>query len=215
MTTTNADILKAAADNATELDHGAFADTELDQTDLDAIAKIESLESIGFMSGEFETYAPLAALPNLRKLAINHWSRDDLSSVGEITQLVELEMEGNEQYRDIEFVATLVNLEVLDLEDGQFTDLAPVSSLSKLRVLNLTNCDEIEDISPLSSLSNLEDLSLNSVEADDIAPLANLKKLRRLDLRGTGVTDLGPLAGMNLGDGLLLDEDGEYENHPG
>ena len=212
--TSNEGIKAAAAANATELDAGEFADADLEDEDVEAIAEIKSLTSVRFIAGDIDSYAPLAKLPALRTLAINHWSTDDLSSVGEITQLTKLDLSENEQYDDIGFVAKLENLEQLDLEDGQFEDLTPLSGLKKLRVLNLTNCDEVIDCSPLSSITTLEELHLNSTGIDNVTPLSSLDRLELLDIRGTEVTDLGPLKGLKLSRGLLLDDDREYDNRP-
>ena len=212
--TSNEDIKAAAATNATELDAGEFADSDLGDEDLEAIAQITSLTSVRFIAGDIDSYAPLAKLPALRTLGVNHWSTNDLSSIGEITQLTKLDLSENERYDDIGFIAKLVNLEQLDLEDGQFEDLTPLSGLKKLRVLNLTNCDEVTDCSPLSSITTLEELHLNSTSIDDVTPLANLNRLELLDIRGTEVTDLGPLNGLSLSRGLLVDDDREYDNRP-
>lgn len=210
----NPDIELAAANNATELDTEEFSVPELTQEDLDAISEISSLTSITFIAGDFHTYAPLAKLPELRSLAINHWSSDDLSSVGEITQLVELDLGENEQYDNIDFVGSLVNLEVLNLTDGQFSDLSPISGLRRLRILNLTNCDEVSDCSPLAAVTSIKELHLGSTGITDISPLAALTNLQFLDLRGTDVTDLAALHGLPLSRGLRLDAKIDYENAP-
>ena len=212
--TTNEDIKAAADANATELDAGEFADSDLEQEDVNAIAEISSLTSVRFIAGDIDSYAPLAKLFALRSLAVNHWSSEDLSSIGEITQLTKLDLGENEQYEDIEFIANLHNLEELNLEDGQFDDLTPLSSLKNLRVLNLTNCDEVTDCSALGSVVSLEELRLNSTGIEDISALATLNKLQLLDLRGTEVSDLAALRGLPLTRGLLLDDDQQYTNRP-
>ena len=79
-----------------------------------------------FIGGDSESYEPLSRLPNLAKLAINHWSCEDRSSVRTIVQIRELDL----CYTNIEFISNLVNLEILNLSDGQFTDLGPLDGLS-------------------------------------------------------------------------------------
>ena len=176
----------------------------LTESDIETIATIASLEKVLFIGGEVESYAPLAKLPNLRRLAINHGSSSDLSSVGAITQLRELSLSENEQYRDLNFLMNLSNLEILDLTDGQFTDLSPVRNLSKLRVLKLMNCDELVDISALSNLSMLEDLDLNSTGVEDLSPIVGLTKLKRLDVRGAEeIENYNVVDQLNLGDGFI------------
>ena len=209
------EISQLAANGATHLDTGALArSTDLTQEDLEAIAKIETLESIAFIGGEFDSYIPLAALPNLTKLAINHWSEEDLSSVGAIVQLRELDLGENEQYTDIQFISNLKNLEVLRLTDGQFSDLSPLADLTNLRTLDLMNCDEVTDLSPLQNLLSLEELNLCSTGVSSVESLAGLSKLSFLDLRGTDVDDLAPIVGLTLSKGLMLDDDKAYKNCP-
>ena len=209
------EILKLAAENAKRLDAAALSRcTEFTQDDLLAIAKIESLESVSFIGGDFESYEPLAALPNLTKLAINHWSTSDLSSVGSIVQLRELDLGENEQYKDIQFVSKLKNLESLRLTDGRFSDLSPLAGLTKLRKLDLMNCCAVTDASPLEHLLNLEELNLCATGITTIVSLVEHSKLSFLDIRGTDIADLSPLAGTGLSKGLKLDDDKQYLNRP-
>jgi hypothetical protein len=92
--TLHVEIQEAARNEATYLDMGSRKNyTALNQSDLEAISKIRKLQTLLFSTGaDFETYEPLSALPDLRKLAINHFSNEDLSSLGSITQLEELSL---------------------------------------------------------------------------------------------------------------------------
>ena len=196
--------LQTAFDEQKKSFNGALMSRDLSQRDLDEIATVTTLEEICLIGGDIESYAALAALPNLRKLAINHYSVSDLSSVGSLVQLKELSLSENEQYSDIQFVAPLVNLEILDLTDGQFTDLEPIKHLQNLRVLKLTNCDEVSDISPLAYLLRLEELDLNSTGVEDLTPLSKLQHLKALDVRGVDeIDDYSVLDELNLGDAFL------------
>ena len=198
--------LKEALRDDDKIFDEAYMPRHLTQSDIEAISTIASLEKVSFIGGEVESYAPLAKLPNLKRLAINHGSSSDLTSVGAITQLRELSLSENEQYRDLNFLTNLCNLEILDLTDGQFSDLSPVRNLPKLRVLKLMNCDELSDISALSDLPMLEDLDLNSTGVEDLSPIAGLANLKRLDVRGAEeIEDYDVVDQLNLGDGFITD----------
>ena len=184
--TNHAEIQEAALNNATFLDMGSRKNyTALNQTDLEAIAKIRTLETLLFSTGaDFETYEPLSALPDLRKLAINHFCNEDLSSLASITQLQELSLSECEHYASIEFLTKLTDLTVLDLTDGLFRDLSPIAELIQLRVLLLTNCDAFPDLCPLAKLTYLTDLDLRGISPTDLEPLRNLTSLRSLKISG-------------------------------
>ena len=209
------EITQIAAQRAKRLDAASLSrSTDLTQADLVLISKIESLESIAFIGGQFESYEPLAALPLLTKLAINHWSDEDLSSVGSIVQLRELDLGENEQYTNIQFVSKLKNLESIRFTDGQFSDLSPLAGLTKLRTLDLMNCDCVTDLSPLKHSTNLEELNLCGTGITSLDSLSGLSKLSFLDLRGTDINDLSPLAGKDFTSGLILDDKTNYINRP-
>ena len=196
------ELRNALLDDGKTFNHG-YLRRSMSQSDVETVSSISSLETVQFIGGDFDSYAPLAKLPNLKRLFINHWSREDLTSVGQITQLRELFLSENEQYREIEFVKNLINLEVLDLTDGQFSDVNPVKDLPRLRVLNLMNCDLVDNISALSSVSTLEELNLNSSGVEDLSPLSNLNNLRLLDVRGAEIYDYDPIEHLNLGEGFV------------
>lgn len=128
-------------------------------------------------------YAP----PSLKTLRIKRCGIEDITALGKLTQLVELELGGN-----------------------LICDISPLCTLTNLIVLLLTN-NQISDISPLAGLSNLEQLDLNINQLEDISALAGLEKLIMLDLRENNITDYSVLFNLESLEQPYVEGNPEYK----
>ncbi|SBT43857.1 leucine-rich repeat domain-containing protein [Micromonospora auratinigra] len=140
----------------------------------------------------------------------------DLSEVGDLPDLAELDCEGLPQLRstrglaglrqlrrlnlgdkamllDIEDLTQLPNLEELHLRGAVALspqDLARLGGSTSLRILVLDNCRQLYDFGFLSTLTNLRTLSLDGCYVSDLDFCASLTELRTIRVRSLpGVDD--------------------------
>ncbi|MEJ8751476.1 cell wall-binding repeat-containing protein [Lagierella sp. ICN-221743] len=158
--------------------------TSLDLTgneviDLTPLKKCKNLETLELddqylaESGQYLTdISPLKDLTKLKKLVLKNNKIEDLSAIGSLTELEELNLYGN---RGIKSIAGFENLK-------------------KLKKLLLNRTGGITDISPLKECKDLEELSIQSNKISSIEALKDHEKLTLLDISGNKqITDLSPL----------------------
>ena len=190
------------------------------------IARLKSLESLTLYARNLTDLSPLTSLPQLSSLAIGSVRDLDLSPIGEIAGLRNLEVTGD-GVSDVEFLKGLTsleklliqgpvkdwsplsglsNLQQLDLQSDDQTDIGPLSSLTQLRRLSLTDGD-ISDLGPLGCLPNLQVLEFYWGYIDNIDALAEVTQLKKLKLYATyEVKDLSPLFGLQSLEELELSD---------
>ena len=122
----------------------------------------------------------------------------DLSPLGTLTSLVNLNVEGN-QIVDISPLDSLTSLVYLNLANNRVSNLSSLANLISLKTLDLF-ANEVKNVDPLSGLKNLKQLILTHNHIEDINPLSELTNLRTLWIKGNPIKDLSPLAGLNLTD---------------
>ena len=205
-----------------------------DMDDIGPLGRLTQLEELNLELGQYELpdLTPLASLTNLRRLSLCHTNSDvmghgtisDLSPLGSLAALEELDLGGNDMadisglagltnlrvlglcncgIEDLSALSTLTGLESLDMGDwvsgedeyGEVRDIACLAGLTNLRKLELF-CQDIDDLTPLAGLTALESLDISGTRVADLTPLAGLTALETLHIGGTRVTDLTPLAGM-------------------
>ena len=130
----------------------------------------DNMSEILDLSGEYGSSAnisdltPLSELTNLTKLILfNNYKIENIEPLATLVNLIELNLTGNKIY-DISFIGNLKKLENLQLQDNQITDedLSILTMLPNLKILNLEE-NEITDYSPLAALTNLTDLRLGQM----------------------------------------------------
>jgi Leucine-rich repeat (LRR) protein len=175
--------------------------------ELDVIAQFTQLQSLNLSYQEFLVYLqPLTKLTQLVSLTLIGCSLTDLSGIGELSNLEDLDLSSCYELTNIEPLAALKSLSLLNLEECiELTDLTPLSQLTTLRYLKLSDCTSITDVSPLAGLNQLELLELIGCDAlSDLMPLANLVGLTVLQLGGDSITNLPPLANLRQLESLYL-----------
>lgn len=149
----------------------------------------------------------LGELINLTDLDINsHQQLTDFSPLANLTNLTDLRI-NQVGVSDLGFLENLVNLKRLQMRyNSGISDLGPLSSLTNLESLELESSHTLSDLSPLANLTNLNYLWVVYCQVSDLSPLANLTNLDFLNLMGNQISDLSPLANLtNLKSGLGLD----------
>lgn len=116
--------------------------------------------------------SPLKDLTKLKKLVLKNNKIEDLSAIGNLTNLEELDLYGNRGIKSI---------------NG-------FENLKKLKKLLLNRTVGITDISPLKECKDLEELSIQNNKVSSIEALKDHEKLTLLDISGNKqITDLSPL----------------------
>ncbi|MDC7121904.1 hypothetical protein OMK64_10190 [Cellulomonas fimi] len=103
---------------------------------------------------------------------------------------------GGAQIRSLDGVERLTSVREVDLTGQDVADLRPLAALTRLTSLRLTNNPRVADLTPLAGLP-LDNLGLSGTGVRDLGPLAGTTSLRFVGLGGTGVSDLSPLAGSS------------------
>ena len=148
----------------------------IDLTPLKKCKNLETLEldaQYSMKSGQYLTdISPLKDLTKLKKLVLKNNKIEDLSAIGSLTELEELDLYGNRGIKSI---------------NG-------FENLKKLKKLLLNRTGEITDISPLKECKDLEELSIQNNKVSSIEALKDHEKLTLLDISGNKqITDLSPL----------------------
>ena len=129
----------------------------------------------------------------------------DLVSLGQMENLVSLNLEGNSEISDLSPLGNLTKLQSLVLPcPSGISDLTPLSGLTKLATFrmvgnwnNAAPANEVKDFRPLSNLNNLTDLELVVTGLEDLSFVSGLTNLTVLRLMGTVTAeDLTALSGL-------------------
>ena len=141
----------------------------------------------------------------------------DLVNLGQMENLVSLNLLGNSEISDLTPLAGLTKLESLTLPSpSAIQDLSPLSGLTNLRELDMsgdwgeaTPFTEVKDLSPLSGLTNLTQLKLTVTGLEDLSFLSGLSQLMELRLVGSVTAkDLTALSGLTNLRELKIHTDG-------
>jgi internalin A len=142
--------------------------------DIAPLARLPSLECVVLLRTGVLDFAPLSALPKLRRLSLGEYE----SMSGAPDSLATLPV-----------LRQAPALEELDLRKRPLETAAPLAGMPALKHLSLTRCKGLHDVTALASIPTLEEIDLGFCEGvTDIDALAELPKLQRVWVRRTGVT---------------------------
>ena len=170
---------------------------------------VEDLNLYGF-AHTFKDYAPLLALPGLKRLNIymNKTATDELlKPLAQLATLEEISMSNSREVTtlhflqgssgltrvkaawsrklvDISALADKSALQELDIRDSAVTDFSALQKKPNLKSLNLSGT-AFADLGLLASSVDLSSLELHGSQVADITPLAAFKALRRLSIAKT------------------------------
>jgi hypothetical protein len=145
------------------------------------------------------SFSPLRPCTQLSSLRMYNARAPDLTPVGSLTRLLELDLTGCTAVTSLRPLGSLFQLQSLCLwACASLSSLDGIDSCTALKTLNLRNCSRISNLEQLSSLTNLLDLDLSycvSLPPPAFSPLALCTGLKVLDIRECrAVFDLAPLA---------------------
>ncbi len=141
-------------------------------TDLGPIAGMP-LQQLEMYNSSVESLAPLASLAHLKRLTAGNTRIVDIAPLLGMP-LTWLELQGT-FVEDLEPLAG-APLDVLLLSGTRVSDLSPLAN-SPVKVLSLDDCRNLKDLKPLTGLSKLEKIDLRGSGVTDVSPLADCAKL--------------------------------------
>ncbi|MBR4906261.1 MAG: hypothetical protein IKZ44_05335 [Clostridia bacterium] len=131
------------------------------------------------------------------------WYDDDWSSNGTAGYLSR--NGSNERFRvtqgpltDLSFLSRLLNLRRLDIFCNPIESLDGIEVLTNLEKVEIRTCPKITDVSVLFDMPSLYLINVNGLGITSIEGIEKLPHLQNLTLSGTQVTDLSPLAALDL-----------------
>lgn len=207
----------------------------IDLTPLKGCKNLETLElddQYLAESGQYLTdISSLKDLTKLKKLVLKNNKIEDLSAIGNLTDLEELDLYGNRGIKSIDGFENLKKLKKLILNrTGGITDISPlkeckdleelsiqnnkVSSIEalkdheKLKLLDISGNKQITDLSPLEKSTKLTRLLANGNKIESLDSLKNLTELKEIHVSENKIKDLSPL------EKLVNLEDLDISNNP-
>lgn len=185
------------------------------QSAFDALQKQTSIQ---LMPGEFDSLEPLRgldkirslylenklshrifpslALPNLKSLRILGLEFEDLTAMGDFSQLRELTISKINK-TSLTFLGKLKHLEKLELIDGELDSIDFLSAIpepERLRLLSVRN-NRLSSLGPISRFQNLKEIQIQGNKIADLSPLRSLQKLETIWANDNEIVDLMPLKG--------------------
>ncbi len=153
--------------------------------EMSIISELPNLQVLKLSLDNVKDISPLGELNNLEEIDL-YVSGDlkDFSVLGKLTDLKSVIIYSSYLY-STDFLANLDNLEVLELNGcREVTSLAGLSGKTKLRRLVIVDCYDFADYAVINTLTNLEELKIYGNRADERIQWGNLKKIKSLTIRG-------------------------------
>ncbi len=155
-----------------------------------SIGQIPSLESLRIDGPEVPDIVPLAALPNLRQLALlSACVPEDLSALSGMTGLQKLELRTEGAVPDLSALSALRELTL----DASMENLKELKDVTGLCSLTVRRCG-IGTLKGAEGMTHLRRLDASDNILAGVSGIANCPELTVLDLRGNNIRDLQPLA---------------------
>jgi len=149
--------------------------------DLSPLSLLPELKILDAEHAPVRDFSPLKSVASFRVLKVANPTGDQLRSLSELRQLIELTIDGMDPSvaSSIVRLGRLENLRTLRLEDASLPDLSFTRFCRKLRKVILVNTD-VKDISALAELPELREIELSGCpdigELKKLAGSASLKK---------------------------------------
>ena len=171
-------------------------------TDINGLANLENLNKLYICTphyqevdmNSYEGFKLPDGLSNLKNLTILYIESTLITNVDDLanlTNLVELDLEGCTNITNLDGLLRLTKLTDFSFWYGRsLTDISGLAQLKNLKNLDLSFCEEITDLSYLSNLLKLKNLVLrdcgvwNTDYMISVDFLSNLTNLKQLDLSG-------------------------------
>lgn len=151
----------------------------------------------------------LKQMPNLRYVDVTRNNIDDITTIGELTQLEGLAFGGGDKLikpKDYSPLKNLINLKYFEgLGLYELNDLTIFENMNKLEYFELTAADIQTGLDIICEKENLLSLNLFRCNAEDFSPIGKCDKLKILYLSETNVTDLSFLKDLSELEHLDID----------
>ncbi len=140
----------------------------------------------------------LSYFTGLQSLTIHNSAKLDLSIIGQLTTLQELDLSGCTLSAGLlEMIGTLPDLTKLNISNCAVSSINALVGLTKLTYLNLAH-NTISDITALSSMTELTELHLSNNPIRTITYLNNCLKLQKLHVENCSISKLSSIAGNTV-----------------
>ena len=140
-------------------------------------------------------FSPLKYFAYLVELVIQNFPGGDLTAIGDIASLKNLEIVGSVDLRDINFLKNLKNLKTVFLKNCKISDISVLPDVENLEKLHLENI-EIQDLSPLQNCKKLRELAVDNCKNFDATVISPLMQLESLALTNLSLTNMDFLYGQ-------------------
>ena len=170
-----------------KLEYLGLGNTGIDNVEfIKELCQIKELQL--FNNEKLNSLKGLEQLVLLKKLDLaNIGSKAKFDEVGELVNLVELDLSCNKAYIDIVLLENLKKLKVLCLELSKVKNFEYINELSALKELRMETVKTVKDFTSIGELSYLETLVLRkNRQLTDISFLAPLKNLKHLEIYECG-----------------------------
>lgn len=151
----------------------------------------------------------LKQLPNLLYVDVTGNNIDDITTIGELTQLEGLGFGGGDMHTKPKDYSPLKNLTNLKYFEGlglyELNDLTIFENLDNLEYFELTAADIKTGLDVICEKENLLDLNLFRCTAEDFSPIGKCAKLKILYLSETNVNDLSFLKDLTELEQLFIE----------
>ncbi len=165
-------------------------------SDFSPLEKLQHIESLVIFDNKSSVLDHVAKLNQVSALTLNVLPSDDLSLLGGMSKLSELNLLAS----DISLVGDLSglsHLEILSMNADFISDLSGLSYLVNLKSLSLSAGLLPKDLSPIKQLKQLNTLSMPSIGINNLDFVKGLRELRELSVPYNHIIDLRPLVNLN------------------
>ncbi len=178
-------------------------------TGLNVITKLKKLKDLGIHDFEREDLSFIGEMTQLEALSISYSSRSFTKTIGNLKNLKELvltEINDGRRY-DMSFLPELTSLESLFVFGNRYLDITGISKLKKLKDVSIWLC-EFDDLSELKKCPALENLIIYNCNSDFDVKWIESAKIKDLRISGGGsgiIKNMNKLSTLKNMEYLLLD----------
>lgn len=181
-----------------ELNGARISKLTLQKTSLEnveALARLPHLEEVHLIACKSTDWNCIAALTNIKKLALTELYSVVLAGVTQLTQLQSLST-GYAKVSSLKPFVPMKDLKVLELKNSNIISLSDVGLLPRLESLDLSD-GQLASLKGVEKHPRLQHLAFRNCGFNDLSPLRDLPTLRTLDIRGTNCRQSVVLAWLN------------------
>ncbi len=167
-----------------------------DLKDLRAVSLLNNVQKLDISDTRIDPkdLALLAQMPKLTSLAVRNLSIKDITYItNNLTNLIELDISGNNKISDLNDIQNLKNLRILKASNTGLTNLNDLTNFTQITSLDVSNNNlsslSISDVPLLVNLFNLSEINFSGTKIKDeflnayFGAIANRNTLKKFVLR--------------------------------